>query len=539
VYSSMEHLSQLEQKATTSVSRREHKGPRDDKVTKRESLGSFSMRDKSWRTGSPEMKRLSCSESLYMEGDASPPLGARRRFSALMDTHRFASPLEGEPDFLTRQAPIKVRGTSLDGTSVPSPSLLEQRSSLKEINGADKSPRPGETPGITTSITTLSPGPGVASRDVVTPLYDPLGPRATNDLVLRRARHQHLSGDGEKRNSRPGNKPYVSPLFLFQPLISRLFTSSRDFCPAVSVLRSPITIHRSGKKYGFTLRAIRVYIGDSDIYSVHHIVWHVEDGGPAQEAGLCAGDLITHVNGEPVHGLVHTEVVELILKSGNKVTVTTTPFENTSIKVGPARKASYKCKMARRNKRTMGKDGQDSKKRSSLFRKITKQANLLHTSRSLSSLNRSLSSSESASPPRAALLPQYSKLSCSLTTHEAQSLHGLSPKLHAASIDLHVVNLPVTSPCPHWPTRPPPPSLSPPPLPGHTVGSSNTTQSFPAKLHSSPPVVLPRPKSAEPHGHLFSKGAISREAGLTSDPVQFYRRTGGSAEEAQPRGAAL
>ena len=41
---------------------------------------------------------------------------------------------------------------------------------------------------------------------------------------------------------------------------------------------------------------------------------HVEEGGPAQEAGLCAGDLITHVNGESVHGLVHTEVVELILK---------------------------------------------------------------------------------------------------------------------------------------------------------------------------------------------------------------------------------
>lgn len=47
------------------------------------------------------------------------------------------------------------------------------------------------------------------------------------------------------------------------------------------------------------------------------------------------------------------------LQSGNKVTVTTTPFENTSIKVGPARKASYKCRMARRNKRTLGKDGQD------------------------------------------------------------------------------------------------------------------------------------------------------------------------------------
>ena len=40
----------------------------------------------------------------------------------------------------------------------------------------------------------------------------------------------------------------------------------------------------------------------------------MEDGGPAHEAGLNAGDLITHVNGESVHGLVHTEVVELILK---------------------------------------------------------------------------------------------------------------------------------------------------------------------------------------------------------------------------------
>ena len=40
----------------------------------------------------------------------------------------------------------------------------------------------------------------------------------------------------------------------------------------------------------------------------------MEDSGPAQEADLCAGDLITHVNGESVHGLVHTEVVELILK---------------------------------------------------------------------------------------------------------------------------------------------------------------------------------------------------------------------------------
>uniref|UniRef100_A0A665X5S9 non-specific serine/threonine protein kinase n=1 Tax=Echeneis naucrates TaxID=173247 RepID=A0A665X5S9_ECHNA len=350
--------------------------------------------------------------------------------------------------------------------------------------------------------------PVAAGRDVVAPLYDPLGPRATNDLVLRRARHQHLSGDGDKRNSRPGNKviksasatalsviiPSVEQHGGFSPLASPMsphsFSSnpssrdsspSRDFCPAVSVLRSPITIHRSGKKYGFTLRAIRVYIGDSDIYSVHHIVWHVEDGGPAQEAGLCAGDLITHVNGEPVHGLVHTEVVELILKSGNKVTVTTTPFENTSIKVGPARKASYKCKMARRNKRTMGKDGQDS----SLFRKITKQSNLLHTSRSLSSLNRSLSSSESLpgspthslsarsptqgyrSTPESSYLGSTPNSPAPSQHMRPSSLHGLSPKLHRQYRSARCKsagNIPL-SPLAHTPS---PTQSSPPPLPGHT-----------------------------------------------------------------------
>lgn len=142
---------------------------------------------------------------------------------------------------------------------------------------------------------------------------------------------------------------------------SRDSSPSRDFLPALSNSKTPIIIHRAGKKYGFTLRAIRVYMGDLDVYTVHHMVWvcpatqtrypqphhsspfplpgpacpcphplrlrlrlrlitvlslgqHVEDGGPASEAGLRQGDLITHVNGEPVHGLVHTEVVELILK---------------------------------------------------------------------------------------------------------------------------------------------------------------------------------------------------------------------------------
>uniref|UniRef100_A0A452VIV6 non-specific serine/threonine protein kinase n=1 Tax=Ursus maritimus TaxID=29073 RepID=A0A452VIV6_URSMA len=321
---------------------------------------------------------------------------------------------------------------------------------------------------------------------------------------------------------------------------SRDSSPSRDFLPALSSSRPPIIIHRAGKKYGFTLRAIRVYMGDSDVYTVHHMVWHVEDGGPASEAGLRQGDLITHVNGEPVHGLVHTEVVELILKSGNKVSISTTPLENTSIKVGPARKGSYKAKMARRSKRSRGKDGQE-RKRSSLFRKITKQASLLHTSRSLSSLNRSLSSGESGpgSPTHShSLSPrsptqgyrvtpdavhsgnssQSSSPSSSVPSSPAgsghtrpSSLHGLAPKLQrqyrsprrksAGSIPL--------SPLAHTPSPPPAasPQRSPSPLSGHGA------QAFPAKLHLSPPLgrQLSRPKSAEPPRSPLLKRVQSAE----------------------------
>ncbi|CAB1433396.1 unnamed protein product [Pleuronectes platessa] len=550
VYSSMEHLSQLEHKPH-GVTLREHKVPREERMAKRESLGSVTLRDKSWRTGSPEMKRLSCSESSFTESDSSPPSGTRRRFSALMDAHRLPSPLELDSELLAscRQSAVKARGTSLEGAMGTISSQGDLRAFLKDGNG-------------------LTSGGGAA----VLGLPDAPGPRgAATDLVLRRVRHHQLSAEGDKRNSLPGTKviksasatalsviipaveqhvasPLASPMSprsLSSNPSSRDSSPSRDYSPMVNVQHSPITIHRSGKKYGFTLRAIRVYMGDSDVYSVHHMVWHVEDGGPAQDSGLRAGDLITHVNGESVHGLVHTEVVELILKSGNKVTVTTTPFENTSIKVGPARKTSYKSKMARRSKRTGAKEGPE-KKRNSLFRKITKQSNLLHTSRSLSSLNRSLSSGDSlpGSPThslsaRSPTQTYRSTLESSHPVNSSQSsspatstpnspaashhmrpssLHGLSPKLHRQYRSARCKsagNIPL-SPLAHTPS---PTTSSPPPLSGHTVGSSNTTQTFPVKLHSSPPVARPRPKSAEPpRSPLLQRVQSSEKLGAQIQP---------------------
>ncbi|KAG8507649.1 Microtubule-associated serine/threonine-protein kinase 2, partial [Galemys pyrenaicus] len=567
VYSSMERLSLLEERRTPPPTKRSLSEEKEDRT---DGLAGLKGRDRSWVIGSPEIlrKRLSMSESSHTESDSSPPLTVRRRCSGLLDVPRFpegpgegvSGPVPGRPveqRLKLDEEPVGQNSGSGSGVA-------------KGLDSGGAAERQGrETQLQCRSQYSLGPTALETQGGRGTQLAEGATAKAISDLAVRRARHRLLSGDSlEKRSARPINKviksasattlsllipsehhacsPLASPMSPHSQSSnpsSRDSSPSRDFLPALSSSRPPIIIHRAGKKYGFTLRAIRVYMGDSDVYTVHHMVWHVEDGGPASEAGLRQGDLITHVNGEPVHGLVHTEVVELILKSGNKVSISTTPLENTSIKVGPARKSSYKAKMARRSKRSRGKDGQESRKRSSLFRKITKQASLLHTSRSLSSLSRSLSSGESGpgSPTHShSLSPrsptqgyrvtpdtvhsvggnssQSSSPSSSVPSSPAgsghtrpSSLHGLAPKLQrqyrsprrksAGSIPL--------SPLAHTPSPPPAasPQRSPSPLSGHGA------QAFPTKLHLSPPLgrQLSRPKSAEPPRSPLLKRVQSSE----------------------------
>ncbi|XP_056115261.1 microtubule-associated serine/threonine-protein kinase 2 isoform X5 [Rhinichthys klamathensis goyatoka] len=569
VYSSMERLSLHEEKRTPPPTKRslsEEGGERID------SLSGLKSRDRSWLVGSPEIlrKRLSVSESSHTESDSSPPLTVRRRCcSAIIEMPRFAISSEEDGGVGGRKTP--VRGPRVEDLPQAIPELPVER----ELR-LDESPT---TPGSTSSQisqSTLTPG---SSADVLdrasrysAESYENSTPKAISDLAARRARHRLLSGDTEKHASRPLNKviksasattlslmipsdhhgasPLASPMSphsLSSNPSSRDSSPSRDLSPAVCSVKPAIVIHRAGKKYGFTLRAIRVYMGDTDIYTVHHMVWHVEDGGPAHEAGLREGDLITHVNGEPVHGLVHTEVVELILKSGSKVSISATPFENTSIKVGPARKTSYKSKMARRNKRTKTREGQDSKKKNSLFRKITKQATLLHTSRSLSSLNRSVSSGDSVPGSPTHMSPRSPTQGCRSTPDSAHSvggnssqssspsssvpnspassgqirpssLHGLAPKLqrqYRSPRRKSAGNIPL-SPLARTPSPTPQntsPQRSPSPLPSHALLTSSIGQSFPVKLHSSPPLVrqISRPKSADPPRSPLLKRVQSAE----------------------------
>lgn len=67
------------------------------------------------------------------------------------------------------------------------------------------------------------------------------------------------------------------------PSSSRDSSPSRDSSGASASPHQPIVIHSSGKNYGFTMRAIRVYVGDSDVYTVHHIIW-VSSAGPWQRS---------------------------------------------------------------------------------------------------------------------------------------------------------------------------------------------------------------------------------------------------------------
>ncbi|KAF6779552.1 hypothetical protein AHF37_02796 [Paragonimus kellicotti] len=138
--------------------------------------------------------------------------------------------------------------------------------------------------------------------------------------------------------SRMPNQPVPqssSNLTIEAPLRSAAPSSTSDGRPIGFVL-----IQRGKAGYGFTIRAIRVYFGSSNRYTLHHLVHSVDRDGPAAMAGLTEGDLITAVNGIPIPGMLHTQVVKLILQSGPELRLFTTPIQHSFIRSdGPWRPA--------------------------------------------------------------------------------------------------------------------------------------------------------------------------------------------------------
>merc|ERR1719229_585916 len=312
---------------------------------------------------------------------------------------------------------------------------------------------------------------------------------------------------------------------------SRDASPCRDMSPLINSLKPPIIIRRGPRGFGFTLRAIRVYFGDTDFFTVHHLVMEVDKGSPAFDAGLRPGDLVTHINSEPVQGLYHTQVLQLLVSGGDAVTIRATALETTSIKTGGRRRDPSSIKMARRNvtaaklRNHKKREAEKRRKTSSLFRKLSNKrasaemAGMLSASSSLQSLKDPLLS---PSQPRLHSPSPLSESPVSSSSTRPSSLHGLKHKLHIKTKNLHspsrrksVGHIPL-SPLARTPSPGPlPPPISPTrtpsplalPLAGHQPGSSNATQTFspgshPANLSSSGLTPnkksFSRPKSTDP-----------------------------------------
>ncbi|KAL1450471.1 hypothetical protein WDU94_002836 [Cyamophila willieti] len=340
---------------------------------------------------------------------------------------------------------------------------------------------------------------------------------------------------------------------------SRDTSPCRELSPLVTTLKPPIIIRRGPAGYGFTVNTVRVYLGDSDYYTMHHLVMAVDSGSPAFEAGLRPGDLITHVNTQPVQGLNHTQVLQLLMSGGERATLCATPLENTSIKSGGRKREFSQGKLAgakrghHKYKKPQKRDlGHDPKRRSSkpspLFRKIShKRANVemsnligniqppatMTPTKNFQAYTRPLSVAE-ASPstktgfPCPETLPGESSSSTTTAVspqspgqyQRPSTLHGLKHGLkHASAINVHSTNrrkslgqiplsplarTPSPSPLPSSPTRSPSPLIFPP---GHHPGASNQTQCYSPNVSTpnSSKKSLGRHKTTEPRSPLLRR----------------------------------
>ncbi|XP_061775787.1 microtubule-associated serine/threonine-protein kinase 3 isoform X2 [Nerophis ophidion] len=494
VYSSTEHLStSTPSNQSLSSSERSHSEEKDERW---ESRGVFSPGDGHKHLASGDrtdglrgsLRPRASSSSSQSERSASPLVLNSTQSLDIMPRFAISAEEEGMVSNLRR---IRLRSNST-GTR-PSFRRGASRRIAHQLETPEKARPPAGRVPKSASVSGLSL--------IITP-DDSAGPPSSPKSSLS------LSSNPSSRDSSP----------------------SRDLSINISCLRPPVVIHSSGKRFGFALRAIRVYMGDSDVYTVHHMVWCVEEGSPAHEAGLRTGDLITHVNGESVQGLVHTEVVELLLKSGTRVTLQTTALENTSIKVGPARKTSYKAKMARRSKKSKRRDGQDSRRRS-ILKKLSKHTPPppMQSSRSFSSgFHQSSSDSLSGSPtqsispgpstPCRSPAPDHSGDSSSSPCSSSPN----SPVPQARPSSLHVLGrytkagrCKSTSSIPPSPLAciPPPQPLSPQCSPSCLPSHPRSLQGFHGKTLSPPTIARHsvRPRSAEPPRSPLLKRVQSAE----------------------------
>lgn len=200
----------------------------------------------------------------------------------------------------------------------------------------------------------------------------------------------------------------------------------RELSPLVTTLKPPIIIRRGPRGFGFTVHTIRVYYGDTDIYTMHHLVMAVDEGSPAFEAGLRPADLITHINGETIQGLYHTQVLQLLLGGPELVSLRATPLEQTSIKTGGRKREPGQSKLAKRslNRQKKQKKETDKRRKTSLFRRISSK----RASAEIQQMTTSIASPVSVTPSRSfQSFPRTNELSFSPPLRGNTNRSVLSP----------------------------------------------------------------------------------------------------------------
>ncbi|KRZ37801.1 Microtubule-associated serine/threonine-protein kinase 2, partial [Trichinella pseudospiralis] len=254
---------------------------------------------------------------------------------------------------------------------------------------------------------------------------------------------------------------------------------SVDIAPVVHTYKPTVTFQRGSLAFGFSIKSIRVYLGQTDFYTIQHIVSAVEKGSAAYQSGLRVNDLITHVDGTAVQNFTQPELLRRLMRGGGQwVTIRATSLDQTSIRIGRPRRVAGR--LARRagvgtvKQKLQRRAWMEKRKAASLFRRMSGKrvsAEFGASALTTSVLHRSVSSVEGLCSSSVPCL--YSSTSCysssnnnnnnntnnsgSSSSSIEQSRHGRSTRpssLQGLKMDVVVAKTALK------PTAPPPP---PPP----------------------------------------------------------------------------
>ncbi|CAK1546635.1 unnamed protein product [Leptosia nina] len=341
--------------------------------------------------------------------------------------------------------------TQLHPALLPKPSESKKEKEDKSFDKVDKADRDKSKPIALSAPKSMRRSASTSGLSLVI--------HPAEDSIISMGGGSPCAGNTSSTNSSRDSSPCRDPPSPFAIANHSLIQSSKP----------PIVVRRGPRGFGFTIHTVRVYYGDTDYYTMHHLVSAVSEQGAAWAAGLRAGDLITQLNGESVQGLLHTQVLRLLLAAPH-ATLRATPLDQTTIQAGGRRRSG--------GRRASAPPRPRPRRRCSLFRRIS-------TKRASQEMHQMVSggSSESSSPaPPSVPAMTDAPLHNTATTHyqRPSSLHGLKHKLGGGEVRRASLQ--------HMPLSPlaRTPSPSPQPVPAPASPTRLHPRSAEAKCSISP-----------------------------------------------------